>query len=302
MTCCVEFQPLGVRLECSLGNNLFQAATGSGIRLMTVCGGRGLCGRCRVRVLAGEIPPPNESDRRRLSPEELAAGYRLSCRLHLTGDLKVEMPPEMLAATTQLQVAGAEVEIFPDPPVRQVALELAKPSRADLRSDWERVRAALRDACGEDSLPDAVALRALSPLARSGDWRLRVARREREVVHFAPVDEAPLGVAVDLGTTKLAAFVLDLVNGRLLASGGELNPQIAYGEDVMSRVTWAMTKGAAVLQTAVVEGLNRLVAGLVPKPAAIEEVVLVANTAMHHLFAGLPVEQLALAPYLPAVS
>lgn len=297
----IEFQPLGVRVEYQPGETLYETAVRAGIRLNAVCGGRGLCGRCLVKVVDGRASPVSERETRHLSPGMLAAGYRLACGLEAQGDLTVDIPSETLLTGHRLQVDGREVVVHPDPPVRQVVLEVGAPSRTDLKADWERVRGGLPPPLDREGEADPVVLRELGPLARAHDWKLRVAVRGREVVSVAPPGEIPLGVAVDLGTTKMAAFVVDLDTGQVTGSGGAPNPQIAFGEDVMSRLARAMQEGGEALRQMVVAGLNKLIADLVPEASSIQEMVVAGNTAMNHLLAGLPVRQLGLAPYLPAV-
>jgi len=146
-----------------------------------------------------------------------------------------------------------------------------------------------------------MALRKLPSLLRENNWTVRVSIRNGEAIDVRSTDKTPFGLAVDLGTTKIAAYLIDLENGNTLAAEGTDNPQIPYGEDVITRISYAMEHGEIKLQQAVIEGLNQLIAKLCPAPERIVEITLVGNTVMHHLFLGLPVKQLGVAPYLPAV-
>jgi hypothetical protein len=146
------------------------------------------------------------------------------------------------------------------------------------------------------------------PLAGANGWRARVVTQDGQVIAVAPVTASPLGLAVDIGTTKVAAYLIDLESGETLAAASAMNPQIAYGEDVMARIAYAMEGGtqARELQHALVGGLDDLARELCAQvgrdSAEIVEVVLVGNTCMHHLVLGLPVRQLGLAPYVPALA
>jgi uncharacterized 2Fe-2S/4Fe-4S cluster protein (DUF4445 family) len=151
-------------------------------------------------------------------------------------------------------------------------------------------------------------LRELSPRARDEGWQMRVAVRGKEVTALLSLEAPPLGLAVDLGTTKIATYLVELETGRTLASRGIMNPQIAYGEDVVARMAFAQKdpSQAGCLQESVVEALNQAAVEMCAEagvaPVDILESVVVGNTAMHHLFLGLPVEQLSRAPYVPAVA
>jgi uncharacterized 2Fe-2S/4Fe-4S cluster protein (DUF4445 family) len=192
---------------------------------------------------------------------------------------------------------------------------LSPPSLDDPQADAERLTDALARQHGlTGTAVDLAILRQLSPCLRDGarlrdgGWQVRVAVREREIVALLPPGARPLGLAVDLGTTKVAAYLVDLETGRTLASEGIMNPQIAYGEDVIARLAFAKgdSSQAALLQDLVAKALNRAAAQVCARvgaePAHVVDSVVVGNTAMHHLFVELPVEQLTRAPYVPAVA
>lgn len=244
-----------------------------------------------------------DTERERLGAGHLAQGYRLACLARVLGDLTVDVPPESRLVAHRLQIDGEEVHAPVDPAVVECLVALPPPSLDDLRSDQVRLADHLTR---EHGLPivaaDPTVLRELPPLLRQHGWRARVAVRGAEIVAVHPPDRTGLGLAIDAGTTKVAAYLVDLESGATLAGDGIMNPQIAWGEDVMSRIACAMRGQGPALQAALIDGLNGLIASLCPEPERIVEVVLVGNTAMHHLALGLPVRQLGLAPYVPAVS
>ncbi len=312
-TCWIDFEPLGRRAECVPSETLLDAARRAGVALAAICGGAGSCGRCRVRVMSGDVSSPSETEIRRLGADAVAQGMRLACQTRVYGGVTVYVPADSLSATQRLQIEGQAIQITPNPPVVACSVELPPATLTDLRADAARLREALRQSCGfEDVLVDLRVLQSMPDRVRAQEWRgiafVRRAGRQAEVVAFGAPDTRPLGLAVDLGTTKIAAHLVDLQTGLSLAADGVMNPQIAFGEDVMARIGYAMRgePQARELQDAAVGAIGDLARSLCEKvgraPSEIVEAVVVGNTAMHHLFVGLPVGQLGAAPYVPAES
>lgn len=302
----IDFEPVGRRVQVTESVTVLQAARDAGVGLAAVCGGKGTCGRCRVQALSGRVSPPTPAELEFLDTDELAAGYRLACQTEVRSDLKVYVPPGSLTAPQRLQVEGWMLSVVPAPPVVAHTIHLSEPSLADLRSDEARLRAVLP---APDVPVDVAVLRQMPVNLRAHGWAATVGLREvGGVVSIHAPDTTLLGLAVDLGTTKIAGYLVELSSGQTLATAGVMNPQIAYGEDVMARISYAMGSPiqAAELQRVAMQALNDLARDLCQQveraPEDIVEAVVVGNTAMHHLFVGLPVRQLGLAPYLPAVS
>jgi uncharacterized 2Fe-2S/4Fe-4S cluster protein (DUF4445 family) len=304
----IDFEPVGRRAEVQPGVTLLEAAQQAGVGLVSLCGGEGWCGSCRVRIASGDVSPPTSAEHSVFSGAELVEDYRLACQAIPLGDVKIDIPSESLSTPQRLQIEGHEIPVKFDPLVQPVDLQLTPPTLHDLRSDTVRIRDALAEQ-GYDAVRFGLPL--LGDLAgrlRTLDWSTRLALRDGEVIAALPAGGRLLGLAVDIGTTKLAAYLVDLTTGATLAMTGAMNPQIAYGEDVVSRIAYTREHldGRRVLQARLVETLNEMVGELCTQAAAkrdsLVEAVVVGNTAMHHLFAGLPVEQLGLSPYVPAVS
>jgi len=309
--CHIDFEPSGLRAVCAEGTRLSEVACAAGAELVLVCGGQGICGQCRVRIMAGEVMPPTDTEREKLGEGLLAEGYRLACMTRAQGDAKVDVPPGSRLVTQRLQLTGVEVEVPFEPAVQEHLVHLPPASMGDLRSDHTRLLESLapfftrepaQTGGGPPATMDWTALRNLPSVLRDNGWQARVSVRGTEVMDVRPPDRGPLGLAVDIGTTKVAAYLVDMQNGQTLAADGIMNPQISRGEDVMSRISYAIQGGGPDLTGAIVDGLNELIGSLCPEPERIVEVVVVGNTAMHHLFLRLPVRQLGLAPYVPAVS
>lgn len=311
----VELEPIGRRVQVPVGTTVLAAARAVGVGLASACGGAGTCGSCRVQICGGEVTPPSADERRQLGEAALASGLRLACQAAVQSDVRVAIAPESLTTSQRLQLEGQGGEIALDPSVAALDVVLEPPALADLRADATRLLDAIaaQPATTPDAAPPQIALAVLADLPgrlRAQDWSARVAlhRPRGEVVAIAAPASRLLGLAVDLGTTKLAAYLVDLDSGETVARAGAPNPQIGHGEDVMSRIAYA-NRGAAAraeLREAVAEAVGalarRLCADAGTETDAIVDCVVVGNTAMHHLFAGLPVRQLGQAPYVAAVS
>ncbi len=305
----IDFQPVGRRGQCHDNESLLACAQRVGVGISNVCGGKGTCRSCRVRVLSGTVSEPTSGELEEFSPQELRDGWRLACQAYPQSNCKLDVPPESMTAPQRTQVEGLEVEVHPEPPVRAYHLQLTAPSLSDLQADADRLLQTLNQQhrlhCGR---VDIDVLRVLSTRLRLWDWECQASVRGDEVVALSPWPGHHLGLAVDLGTTKIAGYLVDLDDGRTLAAKGVMNPQIGYGEDIISRISGVVKspEQGLQMQMTVVEALNGLIADLCARVGADEEeiveAVVVGNTAMHHLFLGLPVSQLALAPFVPAVS
>lgn len=325
----IEFQPSGKRVEADVGTTVLEASRAGGIDIATACGGLGSCGLCRVEILTGKVDAVTEKERLLFSRHR-QEGERLSCCVRPRGDLRVHIPNSSLAPRQRLQLdADANVSMrvrgaiaadagqgldddaseFPvDPRIHRHHVRMAAPTLNDPRADFSRLREALKAQHGLRTVnADIAVVRSLPALARGRDWDLHCYIHGDELLGITEHPARTLGMAVDQGTTKIAAYLLDLDSGELLASVGAPNPQIGYGEDVVSRLTYAQrnTDGARTLAHAVGRVLNDLLGELVEKAGASrEEVVdlcIVGNTAVVHLMLELPVRQLATTPFVAAV-
>jgi len=319
----IDFEPVGRRVEVPAGLTLLEAAQIAGVELVAICGGSGSCGTCRVRLMQGELSALTLVEESELSREEILSGCRMACQSLPLSDVRVDIPPESLTAPQRLQVEGQGIDVSVDPIVVPADIHVAPPGLYDLRSDVTRLKATLAEQGYPSVTIEQTILTDLSEQLRAQNWSTRLAMRGgilgSEVVGILPLPTDDLrketghtstflGFAVDVGTTKLAAYLVDLTNGMTLAKAGAMNPQIGYGEDVVSRIAYANehSDGRCVLQERLVATLNQLVTELCAEVGTsreqIVEAVIVGNTAMHHLFAGLPVRQLGAAPYVPVVS
>ncbi len=317
----VDLQPVGRRIEVNPGVNLLEAAQKAGVDLVAACGGIGICGTCKVRLVKGQLSPLSLTEEELLSPDEIAQGVRMACQAEPLSDLKLEIPRESLPATQQMQIDGREEAVVLDPSVIAIDLSLAPPDLHDLRSDLTRVQQALAERGYPALHGDLPSLARLSPRLREQNWSVRLVVRPMpgslELVNVLPPGTPLLGLAADMGSTKLAVYLVDLHSGATLARAGVMNPQIAYGEDVVSRIAFAnrSEENRILLQTRLVEAFNQVLADLCAEvsaglpageggacPDQVVDAVVVGNTAMHHFFTALQVDQLGSSPYVPAVS
>jgi uncharacterized 2Fe-2S/4Fe-4S cluster protein (DUF4445 family) len=250
---------------------------------------------------------PNEYEA--FTSQELKEGWRLACQTYPTSNDKLLVPAESMTTPQRLQVEGLQITVAPEPAVQAYRLQLAAPSLSSPQADADRLLQALNRQhklhCGR---VDINVLRALSDHLRSWGWECQATVRNDEVIALLPSSSRQLGLAIDLGTTKIAGYLVNLSDGRTLAAKGVMNPQISYGEDIISRINRVIKSpdDGGQLQKLAVEAINELGVDLCAEVSAdtqqIVEAVVVGNTTMHHLFLNLPVKQLALSPFVPAVS
>ncbi len=309
MSFILEFEPLGMRLMCEEPLTLLDAIRQAGIRLRAECGGKGTCAKCQVQVLSGELDAPTQLEQQVFTAQQLNEGFRLACRTLASGDMTLYLPPQSLLSSQVLQTEGTTMDVEPDPAVLVTLLSLNPPSFDDLRSDWERVCASPQLQPFPGMSAGLPALTALAGQLRQSKWQVNLVHNHRELLHVLPPgDQQPVGLAVDVGSTKLACFLVDLTNGKTLAAHGVPNPQIAFGEDIMSRLAAVLENpaNAQALQSGVMQAIQAAVQEMAQKiNISLEQIMdacLVGNTAMHHFFLGLPSQALAVSPFVPVTA
>jgi uncharacterized 2Fe-2S/4Fe-4S cluster protein (DUF4445 family) len=318
----VVFMPSGKRGRFAVGTPLLQAARSLGVDIDSVCGGRGLCGRCQVLVAEGEfakhgvsssnasLSPFSEPEVRYSRRQPLAEGRRLSCSARVQADVVIDVP-----ATSQVhrQVVRKEadaraIELYPV--VRLHYVQVKQPDMHDPSGDLRRLFEALEAEWNlKDLTCDLSVLQMLQPTLRAAAWQVTVAvHAEQQIIGVWPgLHERAFGLAIDIGSTTIAAHLCDLLSGEVVASAGVMNPQIRFGEDLMSRVSYSMMNpgGAAQMTVAVREALCGLaldvahIAGVSHED--ILEATLVGNPIMHHLLLGIDPVELGGAPFALAV-
>lgn len=301
----VTFTPGGETVTVPAGELLLNAAVAAGVPITAPCGGHGRCGKCLVRIERGKADAPDDHEREHLTDDQLSVGWRLACRARVLGDLEVYVAPESEVVCAKPLENDLIEDVAVEAAVRQIVVELPEPSLEDQRSDFIRLRDAL---AGQFPLRDARlhALWRLPQVLRDNGFRLAATVRDDLLVEVGPVNgHHPLGVAVDIGTTTVVAYLVDLVTGQHLGSGTAHNPQAQHGADVISRTEYSKTTpdGLARLQREAIGVVNQVVAQALEcidaGPECIHEMTVVGNTCMHHLFLGLDPRYIAEAPYIP---
>ena len=314
----VVFTPSGRRGRFPVGTPVLQAARSLGVDIDSVCGGRGICGRCQVLVSEGEFPKHGLTSRLEhlsswsqveqdyCATQPMAEGHRLSCSAKVLGDLVVDVPS---SSQVHKQVVRKEAEahdVHLDPLIRLHYVEVQQPDMHDPSGDLRRLEDALEFEWRLTDLAcDVIVVQQLQKALRGGDWKVTVAvHAGKQIVAVWPgFKERVYGLAVDIGSTTIAAHLCHLASGEVVASAGLMNPQIRFGEDLMSRVSYVMMNpgGDQEMTTAVRQALNTLAADVAAQagitPQDILEATFVGNPIMHHLLLGIDPTELGGAPF-----
>lgn len=316
----IFFLPEGVEAEASAGENLVDVAARVALHINASCGGEGVCGRCRVELKNGDIES-KAGPGVFLTTSEYAQGLRLACRCFVNSDATINIPPESRADATVYASALAEAEVTVDdldPMVRELEVELTPPTADDNLGDYDRLMDYLAANHGlEKPEMELEALREMPVALRTDDFKARVvvfdepSRPEScsRIIGFkaASAPDGLYALAVDIGTTTVWGRLLDLKTGENGPSHGDLNGQISFGEDVISRIVFAgKGDGADRLQERVVANINRLIELMEEDlPGCRDSIALMVtsgNTTMSHLFTGVNPRSIRLAPYVPAAA
>lgn len=321
----IVFTPSGRQGEVAAGTNLLQAARQMGVDIDSVCGGRAMCGRCQINVGDGQfakhgitsspvsLSEAGASEARYAEKRKLETGRRLACQCSIEQDVVIDVPASSQVHNQLVRKAADNREIALKPPIRLCFVEVREPDMHEPSGDLRRLVEAI-----EQQWPERVngtiscalhVLQQLQPALRKGKWQVTVALRSGcEIVAIWPgLKEQILGAAIDIGSTTMSAHICDMNTGEVLASSGMMNPQIRFGEDLMSRVSYGLMNegGAEEMTTAVRAGLRELIEGAAHQAGSaaddVLEVVLVGNPVMHHLVLGIDPIELGGAPFALAV-
>ncbi len=321
----VTFDAVPEPVRVPTGTLLSEAARLAGIELMQPCGGQGRCGRCAVQVTAGTV---RRRSTLRLSAEDVAAGYALACQSVVEGDVTVAVPPQeqierrLTTDRTAIEVTvPADYDARRDQTIRRFALKLAPPTLDDQTDDWSRVQTAIRQAADVGDVRVSLALlRKIGRLLRQYDWQVTAILESEtwdcpgcpaRLLDLRPdhlAVDAPLwGIAIDIGTTTVSLWLVDLRSGEVRAQVAEYNSQIARGEDVISRIIYASKNGGdSELRDRVLDTIHNLLDAACKQqqiaPADVVKATIAGNSTMIHLLLNLPAENIRLAPFVTAAN
>ena len=337
----VVFQPSGRRARVPKGVSIVEASRRLGVDIEAPCGEKQVCGKCKIRIEQGSFQklsiesswlhagPWQTGEEKYISSEEKENGYRMGCVATVEGDLLVFVPEAARAGKQIVSKAPKPLDITINPAVKQYSVELVPPSLEDLAGDFERVCAALEKQYGLQSLCiDLSVLRNLHDVLNAGAWEATITVwMDREIIHVQPGSGSRIfGLAIDVGTTTIAAYLCDLVSGQVVDTLSMMNPQVKYGEDVVSRISFHMDNpdGLKRMSDDLVEGLNSLISQALAReytlyraneidgpesgqviriqPEDILDVSIGGNTAMHHILLQLNPEPLGVIPFTPLVN
>jgi len=289
------------------GTTLSKAAAAAGMAVETPCGGMGTCGKCRV-IVQGAASEPDPSERRLLSESDLASGVRRACRTKVVGELSVRVPASSRSLVQKILSRGVLRECEVSSGVTKVYCELQRPSLEDERAEFERL-ADFLVARNIELRPNLNVVRGASNVLRDADYKVTAVISGDELVALEPGDTSGrcYGIAYDLGSTTIVGYLMNLQTGGELAVSAVMNQQTVFGDDLVSRISFATTQenGVRILQDAAVDALNRIAASLVKSagisPGHVYKATVVGNTCMTHLLLGIDVASLGQSPYVPSV-
>jgi len=285
---------------------LTKALAAAGCPVETPCGGLGVCGKCRVRILS-KVKPPDSDELRLLSDDEVQAGVRLACKTRAGGrEMTVQVPDESRSLVQQILSAGAVRHVRPEPNVRKVRVRAEPPSLRDERGEYERLAAELPSGT---LAPRIELIRELSAALRSASYEITsvlVGRRLAAVEPGETTDDC-YGIAYDLGSTTVVGYLIHLPTAREVAVAATMNPQMVHGDDLVSRIRFAgeAADGLTTLQQAAARALNDVLAHTVRSAGiaacSVYEATVVGNTCMTHLLLGVDPSSLGVSPYVPTI-
>lgn len=304
----IIFQPDGKRTLVEQGSTILNAAIQSGVDLISVCGGKSTCGKCKVIVNKSDaIEKPTQKEIETLTQQEIQNGIRLACCTKIIEDCTIKIPESSRTGKQRLQVEGINTPIKIEPSVKKYYVKIDAPTLEDPRADSERLLDYLNKLHSlntSEFIFNFKLLQNLSKKLRDYDWECTIVLWRNEIIDVEPEDTTNriFGYAVDIGTTKLAGYLVDLLNGNVLAANSAMNPQIPYGEDIISRLNYPEQE---TLQNVLYETLNKMLLDLLDKTGVkseeVYEMTFVGNTVMHHIFLGIDPLYLGRSPYPPVV-
>jgi len=314
----ITFLPDEKNIEVNKGTSILEALEKAGISIDTPCGGKGICGKCKILVTKG-INPITPIEKKFLSEEEIRKGFRLACQTKVFEDSIIKVPLKIRLDFNKLFTSKSKGDIHHikksfslKSNLRKVFLDLEKPSLDDQSSDWQRIKDKLSLMKIENisNLKVAVEiLKKIPDVIRRADFRVTVTLQNNEIidVECGNTTESSYGIAFDIGTTTVVGYLVDLRTGEELSTVAKANPQVIHGDDIISRIEFVQKQkdGLEKLQREIVNTLNEIIRETTQKAGIdknnIYETVIVGNTCMHHLFLGLDPSTIAPSPYIPVI-
>jgi uncharacterized 2Fe-2S/4Fe-4S cluster protein (DUF4445 family) len=325
----IDFEPISRRLYYKKNENFYQLLVNSGIQIRSLCGGFGSCGKCKILVQQGNeyLIPPTESEKNFLSKEEIRGNFRLACQCKIDEkqidiiescpqpQIRVFLPQEILVEDFKILTSGINKGVNLNPNVKKIFIEVNKPSLENPIPDLERILYSLlsKNEYTEDQFKPSFEIETLKKIPftlRKDNHHITLTLYEdNNVIDCEAGNKVTnnYGIAFDIGTTTLVGYLINLNDGKIYSVSSALNPQTAYGEDVISRITYIKNNkdGLLKLNSSVVDALNKIIDETCAKakilPSQIYEATIVGNSVMHHIFLNIDPTYIGLSPYVPAV-
>ncbi|MEM2815576.1 MAG: ASKHA domain-containing protein [Candidatus Bathyarchaeia archaeon] len=306
----VIFEPYGRRVKVKPGTSIFEAARKAGVRIKSECGGRGFCGKCKVVVAdKNGLNDLTETEKRLLSQGEVNLSYRLACCALVKQNVSVMIPKDSMVGALKVQAWSIEPQIALNPLINKYYLVLSEPTLDDATPDLERLVSHLITKYGLDGLEvEYEVLKELPLTLRLAEWKVTVTIwHNRRIISVEKGNTADkiMGVAIDIGTSKIVGCLVNLKTGKVLAVSFIENPQIMFGEDIISRINYVANddRKCRILHRLLIEGVNDVINHLCSQadvdPKYVYEAVIVGNTAMHHFLLGFTPKHVAISPFAP---
>ena len=308
----IVFEPDGLRSNVNPGVTILEAAKICGIKIRSECGGHGFCGKCKVIAKTPEgLTSLSEREKELLSDQEIKKGYRLACQAYIKGNTVIYVPEESRITKRKTLIEGVMQEVEVSPLVEKFYIILPKPSLQDLRTDFDRMIESLKDIYNLEDLEIPLELLKTLPLKlRDANWKVTATIWNRKrIISVEPgnTTQKLYGIAIDIGTSKIIGYLINLLSGKVIATHFIENPQIIYGEDIISRISHVMKNPQTLeeIHSLAIKAINEIILKCCEKAdieqTDIYEAVIVGNTAMHHFFLSINPKYLALSPYVPAI-
>lgn len=297
----VTFLPGRRHVYAIKGSSVFEAASRAGILIQAPCGGEGRCGKCRVKLVKGRLAPRTEKEKAVLEPEEIEEGIRLACQAVVAAACTIDVPEASRVCAGNILVSGRLKSVKPDPGIKKTFLRLGKPGRGDHASLSCMVMS--KAGCSD---ADVSALRMISEAGTAPEGITAVCSGKKLAsVERGDTVSSSYGIALDLGTTTLAASLIDLSSGRELAVASRLNPQSRFGDDLITRIHFATKSGRnlKIISSAVISAVNDMLVELKKTSGVpgryIYKLTVAGNTVMQHIFCGISPAALGEMPFVP---
>jgi len=295
----------GIEKEQLIENNsnLLDILNNLGIRIEAICGGKGKCGKCKVLLENPESASLITSEEKRLlSQDEISIGMRLGCLIEPKDGMSIVIPDSSLQKDQRILSEGLSTEFNFDPAIKSIRIKLPKPKLGGDESFLDYIKKELKREINIDYL----SLKRITDELNYGTLEANLVVFNNEIIGFKKNEEKIYGIAVDIGTTTVVTYLIDIETGALVDIESILNPQIKYGEDVISRITYSLNKGVSIPHNSIVDGINTMIKKLCDRnrinSSSIYEMTAVGNTAMHHIFLNINPRSLSVSPFTPVVS